>query len=109
MPRGTLHYATTGEEGSIHIAVGYHPITWGQLIQLAVKHAKRTARGFRKTVSPHPLRELDQNGNGLAAAFGRLLPALDLTSGIATATPALAAAFPRPPAGPCPTLFERRE
>ena len=69
LPRGTVH-AVEGEEESIHVSIGFTPLTVRDTLIAAIDHLSDLDRGWRTTASPFLAQQLQS---------GRIEPLPDLT------------------------------
>ena len=70
LPRGTVH-AVEGDEESIHVSIGFTPITVREALIAAIDHLSDLDRGWRDTATPFLAQQL---------LTGRLEPLPDLLS-----------------------------
>ena len=50
VPRGVMHAARAGADGSLHVTFSVPPLTWGALLRRALEHAEFTERHLRCAV-----------------------------------------------------------
>lgn len=107
LPRGTFHTVDSTEE-SLHVAIGFTPLTVRGALVAALDHLSDLDRSLRATL---PRRGLAQVGPPTLAAAGQLLDAVRNPAFLAAALQRRAArtvgdlaALPRPAAPPAVTL-----
>jgi hypothetical protein len=96
LPRGTLHYATASERGSIHLTLSYMPVTWGHLFEAAIRRLERTDSDLRKAAHPHLLQAAVGRDERFVETFHRYLSRIDIPQALAAARDELAGACPPP-------------
>ena len=52
VPRGFVHQAVASHGTSVHVTIGIHATTWGDLLALAAAQESRTEASLRETVPP---------------------------------------------------------
>jgi len=52
VPRGFLHQAVASHGTSVHVTIGIHATTWGDLLALAAAQESRTEMSLRETLPP---------------------------------------------------------
>ncbi|MCP2343172.1 cupin domain-containing protein [Actinomadura rupiterrae] len=50
LPRGTIHSAVAEQTGSVHVAIGVHPVAWATILEEAVQKAFESEVGFRTSL-----------------------------------------------------------
>lgn len=77
MPRGTLHSAAAGAAGSVHLTIGYTPMTWADLMHNAIARAECRDVRFRRAVHPRLCAQPVEEDAGLEENFRQLLRELE--------------------------------
>lgn len=79
LPKGTRHEVRNrGTETSVHFTVGFHPLTWGELIERALKRARVQGPRLNDVVPPGVVPPPDAAAD--AARWGEIAGSLDLAA-----------------------------
>jgi hypothetical protein len=83
LPKGTRHeVCNRGEVESVHFTVGFHPLTWGEVLQRALLRARVATPGLNLPLPAHE--RVDADPEAMVRRLRAILPFVDLPGFLAS-------------------------